>query len=301
MARSLRADIETPSSAVAKLLVSVSTDEIGCKYGLLNFIDVLRRLRQTICLRLKYRHRPAPVSPNGQTLLGNVFRTKPFEHIPTDHLELVQAQSGDEWRRRPEGPIPPPLVDPQIRKMFKLPDYTEWNSVPYHDLGPWCDEETGARGPEVRDDSRDFVLVVHPWGEDHIQLFEVRECIEPPRCPPRAKGEKLIACSNCKEEFLRHELSQTCCVFHPGVLFDEEDDSDCSDSTKANSDLDKYEGSEWSCCNTLYGSPGCVAERRHLEDSEVAPEYDERGITRPNNWKLLGYDSESEDDGGSEG
>ncbi|KAM3414707.1 hypothetical protein BST61_g9865 [Cercospora zeina] len=178
--------------------------------------------------------------------------------------------------------------------MFELPDCTEWDCIPYNDLGPGNNQHARAGGVEVGKDARDFLLVLHPWGADNIQLFEVTEGTAPPLRRPHAEEESLIECANCKEEFLEHELAQKCCVFHPGQLSGEKDVSDCSDSTGARSDSVDYEGFEWLCCSTLFGSWGCAVERQHLQYSEVAPDYDEQGGSRQESWNLQESDSGSE-------
>ncbi|WPB08438.1 uncharacterized protein RHO25_013104 [Cercospora beticola] len=286
MARSLRAEAETLSPTVAgrvRLIASATTDDLAPAFHVLNLIDLLRRLQMVLCLTLKRRRYASQAPRDSATLLENILRTDRFKQYAGNNFEVVQVQDGQEWRRRTTRPDASSLVKPMDHKFLKLPDYSLLGDIPDNcfALGD-CEE--------VIDESRQFLLVIHPEGTDNIELFEVPERIATPFPLARATAAELVECSNCKYSLTKAELFQTCCSFHPGMTTDRylpcPDSSDSEDCDEADSSSTKFHGKVWACCEREYGAPGCTVERRHLMDSEVAPERGEDGALRTQSWDL---------------
>lgn len=218
MARSLRSNTGTPSPPVtrhAKLLASAALKDIGHRFDILNYLELLRKTEQVLRLRLRKRG-PGSGSgghgPNDLSFLGAVLRMPNFERFRCHDLEIDRADWGQEWRRRPDE-IEPLRISGNNRSHWQLPTLITLEDIPLHHWGP-SNRENGASlfdRCQIQDWPQ-FVLIVHPWGPDALLLVEMpgRSLISPPPTTQTAH------CYLCRMEVSLHENDQSLCIFHPG-------------------------------------------------------------------------------------
>ncbi|KAI5358437.1 hypothetical protein Slin14017_G107200 [Septoria linicola] len=267
MARSLRSNTGTPSPPVtghAKLLASATLKDIGHRFDILNYLELLRKTEQVLRLRLRQRRQgsgPVGHGLNDLSFLGAVLRMPRFQHIRTHDLEIDWADWGKEWRRRPDE-IESRHVSENNRNDWQLPALNTLEDVPLHHWGP-SNHDNGASLFErcQIQDWPQYMLIVHPWGPDVLMLVETpgRSVVSPSPTTQSAR------CCLCKSELSLHENDESLCVFHPGV-------KECNASESSSITEDSDEGDQsWTCCHRDAGDPGCMVESHHLAAEQVRP------------------------------
>ena len=201
-----------------RILASASIADIKdrCRFGILECIGLLRKHGMTLCLRLQRRRRDSMQTQDGTSFQELVLHMLECQNIGS-HLEIDEVMIGAEWRRRPcDNDLPNLWVGSEVRKLFKIPDLSLLDSVPSDIWGPGSITSLQRRANARGDGPHwPYLLIVHPWGPDAIQLVEVPERIAKAGATLSIAPGQLVQCQLCEQDIHIANFSSPC-WFHPG-------------------------------------------------------------------------------------